>query len=110
MTSKTFIVHIHFQLAARLNDEFSVIHGEPALRELRDQLPKLHPTRSRKADVRPRRRFIRVYYGRFNWQNTGFSYIQVGNTLAIIDLWLDREFIAKRRRKHIDCVIQLLND
>ena len=106
MTATTLAVQIHPELVERLLNDHCLIREDAPLRELLSQLPTLHRKCESPNCTRPRTRLVRLYHGRFAWMNTGFSYVRIGSTLTLVDIWRDGEFASRRRRKRIDCVIR----
>jgi hypothetical protein len=85
-----FTVVMHPTLVDELDEGFSPMDGILAIDEMFGELPLLHaglaPKRLRKRTARK----LRVYRGCYDWYNSlGFSYIQIGTTLHVLELWYD---------------------
>ena len=92
MTSKqiTFTVMMHRKLVDELDEGFSPMDGIVAIDEMFAELPLLHraltPMRLRKRAGRT----LKVYRGCYDWyKSLGFSYVQIGTTLHVLELWYD---------------------
>jgi hypothetical protein len=88
--SQPFTVMMHRDLVDALDEGFSPMDGLVAIDEMFSELPLLHralaPTRTRKRAGRN----LKVYRGCYNWyQSLGFSYVQIGTTLHVLELWYD---------------------
>lgn len=86
----TFTVSMHPNLVDELDDGFSPMDGLVSIDEMFNELPLLHralaPSRRRKRAGRK----LKVYRGCYDWyQNLGFSYVQIGTTLHVLELWYD---------------------
>jgi hypothetical protein len=82
-----FTTIISADLVDALDEAFSPIDGIVAIDQITLELPQLH--RTARADfLKQRIGFKRkVYHGRYDWYPLGFSYMQVGTELHVIDLW-----------------------
>lgn len=49
-------------------------------------------------------RKLRVYRGRYDWYPLGFSYVQIGNALHVLELWHDDDG-DKLNRREVDVVL-----
>ncbi|MCZ2341342.1 MAG: hypothetical protein LC104_06040 [Bacteroidales bacterium] len=89
-TDQTFTVMMHRTLVDDLDDGFSPMDGLVAIDQMFNELPLLHRTLAPK---HPRKRPVRkltVYRGRYAWYpNLAFCYVQIGQTLHVLDLWYD---------------------
>lgn len=90
--SKPFTVMMHPTLVDDLDEGFSPMDGLVAIDEMFSELPLLHaglaPKRLRKRATRK----LKVYQGCYDWYNSlGFSYVQIGTTLHVLDLWYDED-------------------
>ena len=86
----TFTVSMHPDLVDELDEGFSPMDGIVSIDEMFNELPLLHralaPTRLRKRAGRK----LKVYRGCYHWyRNLGFSYVQIGTTLHVLELWYD---------------------
>src|SRR5262249_52706101 len=84
----TFTVMMHTKLVDELDEGFSPMDGLVAIDEIFTELPILHralaPLRLRKRAGRK----LKVYSGCYDWyQSLGFSYVQIGTTLHVLELW-----------------------
>ena len=99
---QSFTVMMHPTLVDELDEGFSPMDGLVAIDEMYCELPLLH---SRLAAKRPRKqtaRKLRVYRGRYHWYNSlGFSYVQIGTTLHVLELWYD----GNPHLSHVDVVL-----
>jgi hypothetical protein len=90
MSQTTLTVMMHRDLVEALDYGFSPMDGIIAIDEIFNELPLLHRAI---APQRPRKwagRKLKVYRGCYHWyQSFGFSYIQIGTTLHVIELWDD---------------------
>ena len=88
--SHTFTVMMHSTLVDALDEGFSPMDGLVAIDEMFCELPLLHralaPKRLRKGASRK----LKVYRGCYDWyKSLGFSYVQIGTTLHVLDLRYD---------------------
>jgi hypothetical protein len=90
MSNATFTVLMHPTLVDALDDGFSPMDGIVAIDEMFSELPLLHPRSApRRRRKRPAGR-LKVYRGCYDWyKELGFSYVQIGTTLHVLDLWYD---------------------
>lgn len=93
--SPRFTVYLHARLEEQLRD--LALFPDFDVECLLDELPKLHPVdpepRLRK-DRLPRR--PRVFRGNFYGSNSGFTYLQIGDRLHIVEFWFDGKLIPFR--------------
>lgn len=87
-TDTRYTVTMHPDLVDDLDEGFSPMDGLVAIDEMFGELPLLHravaPTRLRKRTGRT----LRVYRGCYDWyKSLGFSYVQIGTTLHVLELW-----------------------
>ena len=87
---KAFTVMMHPELVDELDEGFSPMDGLVAIDEMFSELPLLHvglaPKRLRKRSARK----LKVHRGCFDWyKSLGFSYVQIGTTLHVLELWYD---------------------
>jgi hypothetical protein len=83
-----FTVWMHRDLVDELDEGFSPMDGIVAIDEMFCELPLVHralaPLRLRKRAGRK----LKVYRGCFDWyKSLGFSYVQIGTTLHVLELW-----------------------
>jgi hypothetical protein len=83
-----FTVSMHPELIDELDEGFSPMDGIVSIDEMFNELPLLHralaPTRLRKRAGRK----LTVYRGCYHWyRSLGFSYVQIGMTLHVLELW-----------------------
>lgn len=99
-----FTVYLHAELERELCS--TAIFPECDLEKLYGELPQLHPVeaKSRQRKHRLPKR-PRVFRGHFDCSNSGFTYLQIGNRLHIVEFWLDRRLLRKRGRPPMDVVI-----
>lgn len=87
-SDRTFTVLMHRDLVDELDERFSPLDGILAIDEIFGELPLLHRTL---APMRLRRRAgrkLKVYRGCYDWyKSLGFSYVQIGTTLHVLELW-----------------------
>src|SRR5205085_3654804 len=88
--TQTLTVMMHSMLVDELDEGFSPMDGLVAIDEMFSELPLLHaglaPKRIRKRTARK----LRVYRGCYDWyKSRGFSYVQIGTTLHVLELWYD---------------------
>jgi hypothetical protein len=88
--SQSFIVMMHPTLVDELDEGFSPMDGLVAIDQMFSEFPLLHralpPKRLAK---RPHRR-LTVYRGCYDWyKSLGFTYVQAGTTLHVLELWYD---------------------
>lgn len=101
MTSTTiFEVRMHHELVNELDYGFSPMDGLAAINDIFVGLPLVHPSPARKQRRTPKR--LRLYTGRFKWYpRLGFSYVQLGNELHVIELWYEEH----PERRPVDVVL-----
>ena len=85
-----FTVMMHPTLVDELDEGFSPMDGIVAIDQMFSELPLLHegvaPKRLRKRATRK----LKVYRGCYDWyKSLGFSYVQIGTTLHVLELWDD---------------------
>lgn len=88
MSDTTFTVSVHPKLVDELDEGFSPMDGLVAIDEMFSELPLLHgaliPLRPHKRACRK----LKVYRGCYHWyEHRGFSYVQIGTTLHVLELW-----------------------
>lgn len=82
-TTSPFTIIIHPDLANELDEHFSPGDGITAIEELYLELPKLHAPAKRNRT----KRHTRLYRACYGWADLGFSYVQCGNQLHVLELW-----------------------
>lgn len=86
----TFTVMMHRQLVDALDEGFSPMDGIVAIDQMFGELPLLHQALAPKCLRRRAGRKLKVYRGCYDWyKSLGFSYVQIGTTLHVLDLWYD---------------------
>lgn len=85
--NSTFTVLMHSEIGDAIDNQLSPMDGAIAVAQIHDMLPKLHRPTRRWWPWRPL--FTRLYHGRLSWADVGFSYIQIGSTLHVVDGWRD---------------------
>ncbi len=87
---RTFTVMMHRQLVDDLDEGFSPMDGIVAIDQMFGELPLLHQVLAPKRLRRRAGRKLKVYRGCYDWyKSLGFSYVQIGTTLHVLDLWYD---------------------
>lgn len=87
---RTFTVMMHRQLVDDLDEGFSPTDGIVAIDQMFGELPLLHQALAPKRLRRRAGRKLKVYCGCYDWyKSLGFSYVQIGTTLHVLDLWYD---------------------
>lgn len=97
-----FTVKIHFDLENELDECFSPGDGIAAIGQLHGELPRLHRSRTKRRSRGVKR--IHLYRGRYAWFDLGFSYVQVGNVLYVIEIWHDDDW-NNPNRQEVDVVL-----
>jgi hypothetical protein len=88
--SQPFTVMMHPTLVDELDEGFSPMDGLVAIDQMFSELPLLHAGSASKRLRKKTARKLRVYRGCYDWyKNLGFSYIQIGTTLHVLELWYD---------------------
>jgi len=91
MTDTKFTVSMHPTLVDGLDEGFSPTDGISAIDEMFSELPLLHQVLASKRRPRKDRRTLKLYRGCYDWyRELGFSYVQIGTTLHVLDLWFDK--------------------
>jgi hypothetical protein len=86
--SQSFTILMHPTLVDELDEGFSPMDGLVAIDEMFSELPLLHPALAPKRPRKRTPRKLRVYRGCYDWyKSLGFSYVQIGTTLHVLDLW-----------------------
>ena len=83
-----FTVSMHRKLVDELDEGFSPLDGVIAIDEMFGELPLLHQALAPKRLRRRAGRWLKVYRGCYDWYSSlGFSYVQIGTTLHVLELW-----------------------
>ena len=90
MSDTKFTVSMHPTLVDELDEGFGPLDGLVAIDEMFGELPLLHqalvPMRLRQGSGRK----LKFFRGCYDWYpGVGFSYVQIGNTLHVLELWYD---------------------
>ncbi len=89
-SGKTFTVSMHPDLVDELDEGFSPMDGAVAIDQIFNELPLLHRALAPKRLRKRAGRKLKVYRGCYDWYNSlGFSYVQIGTTLHVLELWFD---------------------
>jgi len=105
MTSApTFTVSMHTKLVDELDEQLSPFDGIVAIDEIFLQLPIIHEQRHGSRVTRRRRKWLKLHRGRFGWVDIGFSYVQIGKQLHVVELWTDEDW-SRPNRSEVDCVL-----
>ncbi len=87
MSSTKLTVSMHDTLVNELDECFSPMDGIIAIDQMFLELPQLHPAIAPRRPQKRARRTLKVYRGRYHWYPLGFSYVQIGTTLHVLELW-----------------------
>ena len=79
---------MHRELVDELDYGFSPADGIAAIDDLFGDLPKVHRSRAGQHRGRQQPKSLRVYTGCFAWYPLGFSYVQIGQELHVLELWM----------------------
>jgi hypothetical protein len=86
--SQPFSVLMHRDLVDSLDEGFSPMDGIVAIDEMFSELSLLHQRLAPKRLPKRTARKLKVYRGCYDWYTSlGFSYVQIGTTLHVLDLW-----------------------
>ena len=88
MSNSTFTVSMHPDLVNDLDETFSPIDGLVAIGQVFGELPSLHAAIAPKRMQKQAGRTLKVYRARFDWYPLGVSYVQIGTTLHVVELWV----------------------
>jgi hypothetical protein len=92
MTDTKFTVSMHPTLVDELDEGFSPMDGLVAIDQMFSELPLLHQALAPKRCRKRAGRWLKVYRGCYDWYTSlGFSYVQIGTTLHVLDLWCDEK-------------------
>ncbi len=84
----TYNVMMHTDLEDQLDEGFSPMDGIQAINDVYVGLPVVHVPRQSKRRGR-RRKTLRIFTARLAWYPLAVSYVQITNTLHILDIWCD---------------------
>jgi hypothetical protein len=88
--SPTFTVMMHEELVDNLDNGFSPMDGIIAIDEMFSEQPLLHRALAPKRRRKRAGRRLKVYRGCYHWyKSLGFSYVQIGTSLHVLELWYD---------------------
>jgi hypothetical protein len=104
MTDTKFTVSMHPTLVDSLDYGFSPGDGFAAIDAIFRELPQLHPAPLPKRSRNRAGRSLKVYRGRYDWYSLGFSYVQIGTTLHVLELWDDADY-DNPNRTEVDVVL-----
>jgi hypothetical protein len=88
MSDTTFTISMHPTFVDELDKGFGPTDGLVAIDEMFSELPLLHPALAPKRLRNRAGLNLKVYRGCYDWyDNVGFSYVQIGTTLHVLELW-----------------------
>jgi len=91
MSDTKFTVSMHPSLVDELDEGFSPMDGIVAIDEMFSELPLLHPGLAAKRRRKRLAQMLKIYHGCYDWyKELGFSYVQIGTILHVLDLWYDK--------------------
>ena len=91
MTDTKFDVLMHPTLVDELDEGFSPMDGLVAIDEMFSELPLLHRVLAPKRPRKRAGRRLKVYRGCYDWYTSlGFTYVQIGTTLHVLELWYEQ--------------------
>jgi hypothetical protein len=99
-----FSILMEASLVDELDEQFSPMDGIVAIDQLFYELPRLHPGSVPKRGRKRAGRRLKVYRARYRWSDLGLSYVQLGTTLHVLDLWYDDDY-NKPNRQEVDVVL-----
>ena len=102
--STTLTVKMHHDLVEQLDQCFSPADGIEAIDQVFIDLPIAHQALPARRGGRGRGRTLPRYRGRFGWFDLGFTYVQIGIELHVVELWHDDRW-NKPRRREVDVVL-----
>ena len=96
MSDTKFTVSMHPTLVDELDEGFSPMDGIIAIDQMFGELPLLHQALAPKHLRKRAGRRLKVYRGCYDWYSSlGFSYVQIGTTLHVLDLWHDENLTCQ---------------
>jgi hypothetical protein len=104
MTKTKFTVSMHPTLVDSLDYGFSPGDGFAAIDQMFRELPQLHPAPLPQRCRNRAGRRLKVYRGRYDWYSLEFSYVQIGTTLHVLELWDDADY-GNPNRTEVDVVL-----
>jgi hypothetical protein len=91
MPDTQLTVSMHPTLVDELDEGFSPMDGLVAIDEIFNELPMLHRAFASRRLRKWAGRKLKVYQGCYHWYDSvGFSYVQIGTTLHVLELWYDK--------------------
>ncbi len=104
MPNTELIACIHPVLVDQLDEHFSPMDGLVAINQIYLELPQLHPAAASELGRKRPSRTLKVYRGRYDWFDLGFSYVQLGRELHVLELWNDTDWNDPHRLE-VDVVL-----
>jgi hypothetical protein len=104
MSDTKFTVFMHDTLVDSLDEGFSAGDSFAAIDQIFNELPQLHPAPVAKRSRNRAGRKLKVYRGRYDWYDLGFSYVQIGKRLHVLELWHDADYYDPNRTE-VDVVL-----
>jgi hypothetical protein len=102
MSDTKFTVSMRSKLVDELDEGFSPMDGLVAIEEMFSELPLLHEALAPKRLCKRAGRRLKVYRGTYYWYGSlGFSYVQIGSTLHVLELWYDDNL----KREEVDVIL-----
>ena len=87
-----FTVVMHPDLVDELDEGFSPMDGLVAIDQMYGELPLLHRALAPKRLGNRAVRRLKVFRGCYDWYSSlGFSYVQIGTTLHVLELWYEEK-------------------
>jgi len=102
-------VFMHADLVDELDESLSPMDGLVAIEQIFSELPRRHAANGRPRSIRRDARRIPIFRGRYQWVDIGFSYVQIGDSLHVIELWHDADSRTPNR-PDVDVVLQDMPD
>jgi hypothetical protein len=109
-SSDQFTVFMHRDLVDELDDGFSPFDGMQAIDDVFIGLPKAHRSQRSEKSKRQSSKFIRLYRARLEWYPLGFSYVQVGSKLHVVELFDYDAWHKSNPRARVPIVAAPLSD
>jgi len=104
MSDTDFTVFMHPTLVDQLDEGFSPTDGIIAIDQVFLELPRLHPAPVPRRSPKRAGRRLKVYRGRYDWYDLGFSYVQIETELHVLELWHDTDY-RDSNRTEVDVVL-----
>lgn len=93
--TKTHSTRLTVVIAAEIADAIDHYHsptdGAIALGQVRQEIPQHHRSQGTWSWLPFRRSRVRLYRGGLEWSGMGFSYVQIGTVLHVVDVWSIRQ-------------------